>query len=173
MYAATPYYLALATSSVLTFVLYPIVASFTSFYFFGLEESSVESLLTWMAILMLCAISGAFWGYALGTFVEADSTATSANMLSIMFFCYGAGIYVNMATGANAVVRTLSYISPIRYSCELLLRRVVAGKLGGEKVLEAFGFEWGSDYCMMMLMLWTLLCFITGWIVIVWKTRQI
>ena len=173
MYSGTPYYLALATSSVFTFVLYPIVASIPSFYFFELEESSIESLLNWMGILMLCAISGAFWGYALGTLVEADSTATSANMLSIMVFCYGAGIYANTAAGANLVVQILSYISPIRYSCELLLRRVLAGKLGGEQVLEAFGFEWGSDHCMMMLVLWTLFCFIIGWIVIVWKTRQI
>ena len=104
MYGATPYYLALATSSVFTFVLYPLAASTTSFYFFKLEESSIEALLTWIGVLMLCAISGAFWGYALGTFVEADSTATSSNMFSIMVFCYGAGIYVNTAAGANFFV---------------------------------------------------------------------
>ena len=76
MYRTSPYYLALATSSVFTFVTYPMIASMISFYFFELEESSAEALLTWMGILMLSAVAGAFWGYALGTFVEADSTAT-------------------------------------------------------------------------------------------------
>ena len=173
MYRTSPYYLALATSSVFTFVMYPLAASLTSFYFFELEESSVESLFTWMGILMLSAVAGAFWGYAMGTFVEVDSTAIQTNMLSIMIFCYGAGIYVNTGPSASIVTKVLSYISPMRYSSELLMRRILAGKVGGDQVLEAFGFEWGSDFCMMMLLVWTVLYFITGWIVLVWKTRKI
>ena len=173
MYSTTSYYLALATSTILTFVLYPIVASLTSFYFSEFDESSVDSLLAWMGILMLSAISGAFWGYSLGTFIEVDTTATQVNMLGIMMFSFGAGIYVNTATGANVVVLILSYISPMRYSCELLMRRILTGKMGGDYVLDIFGFDWGSDYCIWILLEWTLFYFVVGWLVLVWKTRQI
>ena len=52
MYSTTPYYLALATSTVLTFVTYPIAAGFTSFFFFELDVSTFEAVLAWTGILM-------------------------------------------------------------------------------------------------------------------------
>lgn len=94
-------------------------------------------------------------------------------MLFLMIFCFGAGIYVNTAAGASFLVTFLTYISPMRYSTELLMRRILAGKMGGDYVLDIFGFDWGSSTCIMMLMEWTLFYFVVGWLVLVWKTRQI
>ena len=53
-------------------------------------------------------------------------------MLFLMIFCFGAGIYVNTAAGASFLVTFLTYISPLRYSTELLMRRILAGKMGGD-----------------------------------------
>lgn len=76
MYTATAYYMAQATASVCMFILYPIVATLTSFYFFGLQDHSFGAMLEWMLILTLTALAGGFWGFAFGTFMKNEVAAT-------------------------------------------------------------------------------------------------
>lgn len=61
----------------------------------------------------------------------------------------------------------------MRYSTELLMSRVVAGKPGGDVVLEQLGFTWGDPTCVVLLIGFTLVCFIVGWLSLLWKTRGV
>ena len=172
MYTTTSYYMALSTATVLMFILYPIVVTITSFYFFGLDSSSFGDMLAWMAILMLTAIAGGFWGFSFGTFMKNEVVATQLNMLFLIMYCFGAGFYANTGSGMNFVVRFISWISPMRYCTELLVSFVLAGKPGGEVVLETFGFTWGTATCTLLLILWIITCFLVGWISLLWRTRN-
>ena len=66
----------------------------------------------------------------------------------------------------------MSYVSPARYAAELLLRRVLAGKTGGDLVLVMLGFTWGTATCIALLVSFTLICLFTGWAVMIYKTKD-
>ena len=93
-------------------------------------------------------------------------------MLFLIMFNFGAGFYANTGSGSNFIVSFISYISPLRYSTELLLSRVVAGKPGGVDVLDHLGFTWGTSTCILLLINFTVVCFLVGWISLLWKTRD-
>ena len=136
MYGTTAYYLSMVTSTVTLFIMYPIVVTLSSFYFFQLDEHSFGAMMDWMLILTLTAFAGGFWGFTFGTLMKNEVAATQLNMLFLIMFSFGAGFYANTGSGQNIVVQLISYISPMRYSTELLMSRVVAGKPGGEIVLD-------------------------------------
>jgi len=76
MYGPTAYYLSTVTATVTMFVLYPVVVTLTSFYFFELDENTMGSMLDWMMILFLTAMAGGFWGFSFGTFMKNEVAAT-------------------------------------------------------------------------------------------------
>ena len=90
----------------------------------------------------------------------------------MLIFNFGGGFYASTGTGQSALLKFLSYISPARYSTELLLRRVLAGKAGGDMVLTMLGFTWGSATCVTLLVSFIILCFLMGWIVLIYETRN-
>ena len=136
MYGTTAYYLSMVTSMVSLFIIYPIIVTLSSFYFFQFDESSFGAMMDWMLILTLSAFAGGFWGFTFGTLMKNEVAATQLNMLFLIMFSFGAGFYANTGAGQNFVVQLISYISPMRYSTELIMSRVVAGKPGGEVVLD-------------------------------------
>ena len=136
MYGTTAYYMSMVTCTVTLFIMYPIVVTLSSFYFFQLDENSFGAMMDWMLILTLTAFAGGFWGFTFGTLMKNEVAATQLNMLFLIMFSFGAGFYANTGSGQNIVVQMISYISPMRYSTELLMSRVVAGKPGGEVVLD-------------------------------------
>lgn len=172
MYATTSYYMALITATVLTFILYPIIVTITAFYYFGFDEGNFGDMLSWMMTLLMSSLAGGFWGFTFGTFMDNETAATQFNTLFVMMFCFGAGIYANTGSGMNLIVRLISYVSPMRYTTELLMSQIVAGKPGGDAVLDSFGFTWGTATCTLLLILWTITCFLVGWLSLLWRTRN-
>lgn len=172
MYGTTAYYMSMITSTVTLFILYPIVVTVSSFYFFQFDEHSFGAMMDWMFILTLTAFAGGFWGFTFGTLMKNEVAATQLNTLFLIMFSFGAGFYANTGSSANFVVKFISYISPMRYSTELLMSRVVAGKPGGDAVMDALGLTWGTQTCIMLLIGFILVCFVAGWIVLLWKTRE-
>lgn len=172
MYSTSAYYLSMVTATATLFFLYPVVVTLTSFFFFNFEESSFGAMLDWMLVLFLTALAGGFWGFTFGTFMKNEVTATQLNMLFLMMFSFGAGFYANTGQDQNLTVQLISYISPMRYSTELLMTRALAGKPGADFVLDYLGFTWGSGVCLTLLILFILVCFTVGWITLLWKTRN-
>ena len=129
-------------------------------------------MMDWMFILMLTAFAGGFWGFSFGTLMKNEVAATQLNMLFLIMFSFGAGFYANTGSGQNFVVAFISYISPMRYSTELLMSRLLAGKPGGDAVLEILGFTWGGPTCVMLLIGFILTTFLFGYGVLMWKTRD-
>ena len=99
MYSTSAYYLASSTAAMLSFFLYPIVVSFTSFFFYQLDDSSFSALVDWIMILTLTAFAGSYWGFMFGTFMKNDVAAVQLNMLFLILFSFGGGFYANTGDG--------------------------------------------------------------------------
>ena len=123
-----------------------------------------------MMILVLTAFTGSFWGFMFGTFLESEKNAISLNILFLILFTFGGGLYVNTGEGMNLFVALISALSPMRYSSELLLRQILKEKSGAFFMLESLGFTWGNTACVQRLLLFSFTCFIVGWISLVLRT---
>ena len=118
-------------------------------------------------------MAGFSFGMMLGTIISDENTAISVNLLFAMLFSLGGGMYASTGDGANPLIKVISYISPIRFSSELLLRRIMHGKLGEEAVLNQFGYTWTPQNCVLALITFTLVSFFSGWIIIAFKYRNV
>lgn len=95
MYGVSAYYLASITTMTTMFILYPISLSLTSFFFYNFDEHSFGALMDWMFILIMIALAGGFWGFSFGTICENEISAIQLNMLAIILFIFGGGLYAN------------------------------------------------------------------------------
>ena len=79
------------------------------------------------------------------------------------------------ANDANAFGTFLQWISPLRYLNELMFRRMLAGRpeIITEVILEKVGFTWGNTVCLSALFGFIFVCFVAGWLSLLWKTREI
>lgn len=125
MYKPSSFYLAIVIASIMSFLFYPLIVSIFSFWMFGLDNHSFSSFLYWTTVLTLEASCGFAFGMMLGTLINQENTAISTNLLCAMMFSFGGGMYANTGKNANPIIKVISYISPIRYSSELLMRRIL------------------------------------------------
>ena len=173
MYGTTSYYFASCTVSLLTFFLYPIISSFVSFPFFGFQESSFWDMLQWAGIMFLIGIAGSFWGFMIGSFAKNEVSAVQINLVCLYIFSFGGGFYANAGeSNSNYFIKALTYVSPIRFSTELLMRRVLAGRIASDTVLEQLGYTHDVTRCILSLVVFILVCFLIGWLSLLYKTRN-
>ena len=173
MYKSISFYWSTILASTVSFLFYPVIVSIVSFWFFGLDDSSFVSFLVWTAALTLTATCGFTFGLMLGAIVEEQNSAIQTNLLFGMIFSFGGGMYANTGSGANPLIRALSFISPIRPASELLLRAILKEKQGGSVVLAYFGFTWGERVCFLALAGFTAVALVAGWLVIAFKYRNV
>ena len=171
-YSASAYYLATSIAAIITFSLYPVIVTATGFFFFGIQPTSFGSFCEWLLILLACAYAGSFWGLMFGAFNQNETAAVQLNLLFNIVFSFGSGIYANTGSSASLPVKLISYLSPMRYSSELLLRRLLGNWVGKETVLEMLGFTWGDSTCTLLLFGFIFTCFFTGWVSMFFKYRH-
>lgn len=155
----------------ITFSLYPVIVGLVSYFFFGME-GGFWAWLEWTLILVACAYAGSFWGLMFGAFHSNEVAAVQLNLLFNIVFSFGSGLYANTGQTASLPVKLISYLSPMRYSSELLLRRLLGSWVGKEIVLEQLGYTWGDSTCTLLLFGFIFTCFFTGWVNIFFKYRH-
>jgi len=128
MYSPTPFFLAKVISSIMIFMIYPFTLSLTVIWFLGLPVIGIEGFCTFWLILLLQALVGMAMGITMGAIIPNIMEALNANLAIIMILSFGGGFYANTGTGASLLVQLISWVSPIKYSTELLLRRFFQGK---------------------------------------------
>lgn len=86
----------------------------------------------------------------------------------------GAGFFANAASGANWFITFLSYISPLNYGCELMMRRILEGR--GPKavngVLDQFGYTRGDVVCSLALTGYFVGFSVIGWAIMMWRGKD-
>jgi hypothetical protein len=119
------------------------------------------------------ATAGFSFGMMLGTIIDDANTAVSTNLLFAMLFSLGGGMYANTGQSSNLLIKLIGCISPIRYSSELLMRRILVEKQVGNKILEYFGYTSTPKNCYLAIIAFTTFCFIAGWMIIAFKYRNV
>ena len=130
MYSPSAYYLANTIAGLMVFFLYPMFTAVISYWSFGLDNPSLSGMLDWMAVLALPAFLGSLWGFTFGTFFRSEMNALNWNLMMICIFNMGGGFSASLGAGVGIFPWLLGTISPIRYGTEMLLRRILSGKVG-------------------------------------------
>lgn len=86
----------------------------------------------------------------------------------------GAGFLANASNNANYLVLFLSYVSPLHYSGELLLRRILAGRNEdiNQQILDFFGYDYGNLKCVLILIGFWVGFTILGWAVLLFRGKD-
>lgn len=110
------------------FILYPFTVTMTVYWCLGMPDMGFLGFLAFWGILMLTALVGSVLGLAIGAIFPNPFTAVQVNTMIFIMISFGGGIYVNTGSSANFFVLILSWTSPLHYSVELLMRRMLEGK---------------------------------------------
>mmetsp|Transcript_851 Transcript_851/g.899 ORF Transcript_851/g.899 Transcript_851/m.899 type:complete len:114 (+) Transcript_851:1545-1886(+) len=105
-------------------MVYPVIEFFISYWCFGVIDGSFTNAIAWLGTLILIAITGAFFGFAIGCWIDSPEDAIQLTTLIIMIYASVAGVVVNLNAG-NEIVNFLSYFSPLRYGIEIFLRLIL------------------------------------------------
>lgn len=127
MYKPLPFYIARVLMSIVTYMLYPFAVTMTVVWFLGLPQLGIVSFLSFWGILLLLALIGSAMGLTVGAVIPSPISALVINQSVILIFSFGAGLYANTGTSANILVKLISWLSPLHYGCELLLRLLLKG----------------------------------------------
>ena len=88
----------------------------------------------------------------------------------MILFNLGAGSFSNLKN-VNFVGRFLGWISPMRYACELLFRRLISERFYKDFVFDEFSYNYGEKECYLILCSMTVLFFSLGWAIVYFKSR--
>jgi len=127
MYTPTPYFVASTASNVLTYIFYPVLVSFLTFWAYGYPIESFAGFLLFFFVQTASALMGIFFGTVIASFVTTEYAALTMLVQSLTIYYLGAGMLVNSAS-ANWLGKFLQWISPLRYVNELAMRRLLAGR---------------------------------------------
>ena len=76
----------------------------------------------------MTAFCGSAFGMMLGCYFTNEITAMLVNELLIILISMGSGMLVNTGSSASFVIKFITWISPIHYSCDLLMYRLLDGR---------------------------------------------
>ena len=119
MYTSSAYYLANVVSIFVTLWVHPVIGGTVVFYFFKLEADSFGDLMYYLAGLLMISLCGRMLGLAVGCAFKEPLLAMQVGGLFCMILTDTGGCFANVGSGASHIVKTLSYISPVRYSAEI------------------------------------------------------
>ena len=97
------------------------MVSVLSFYCFEFEHREATDLLTYMGGTLFIALSGIYFGIFIGCLTNDQNVAILIANLMVMFFTFGSGCFANTGSEANPLVTFSSWISPMKYSTEILM----------------------------------------------------
>ena len=129
-------------------------------------------MLNYMAALSCVAYCGNFLGLMFGCLTNNAEAALGTANLFVMMSGFGAGLFANTGSGANWFVTFLSWISPLRYGCEIIMRQVTKGRQAQDAILESFGYTYGDKLCYGYLCGFLAFCFFFGWFMLWIRNRD-
>jgi hypothetical protein len=164
MYRPWPYFIMRVIMSAFTFLIYPFSITMTIIWFLGIPTLTFSYFIGFWLTMTLIALVGSALGLTVGALFPNPFTALNVNQMIIIIFTFGGGLYVNTGAGANILVRVISWISPLKYGCEMLLRKFLEGKpeIWVDHVLDDLGFTKGYAACVFILLTFYLLYLILG-----------
>ena len=125
MYRPVPFYFAKLLTQWVSFIAYPFTVSLTAIWFIGLPEVTFLEYLNFIVPMFLTATLALIMGLSIGAHFAKGDQAIAILTYLFMMFQFGGGLYVNTSSAATWFVRALSYTTPLKYSIELLMKRML------------------------------------------------
>ena len=135
LYTSSAYYIANVASVIFTLWIQPLCSGAVSFYFFELEANSFADLLYYLIGLYCICLCGRMLGLAVGAAVTDPLKSLQIAGLCSMIFVDTGGCFANVGENASWIIKTLSYVSPVRYSIEIQMRRLTEGRQVQDQIL--------------------------------------
>ena len=107
MYSTGAFFLACLITSTANIMMYPIVTSCLTFWWLGVQDSSIQNFLQWTASFVLLCIAGSCFGFMFGCIFDREMTALMMCQLGIVLLQLGAGSFSNLGDGSTWFVRFL------------------------------------------------------------------
>jgi hypothetical protein len=172
MYKVTPYFLAMNLVSLMSFWFYPVLCTLFTFYAYSLPVHTIQALFGWMGALTLVSFCGSAFGMMWGCILTNEITALMLNQMCVVLFNMGSGMMVNTGSSSNYVIKALSWISPLHYSVELLMYRLLDGKneLLVQEIDTYLGFTYGDTHCYIFLTCFFFVTMFVAWIFILQRS---
>lgn len=153
MYKPAPFYVSRIIAAMLLYIFYPFAVTMTVIWCLGLPVMGFAGWVSFWSILTLTAFVGSMLGLCIGACFPNQFQALTVNIMVFILISLGGGLSVNTGAGANIFVRFIFWISPMHYSVELMMRRMLEGrrKHFSDKALEALGFTDDISTCVLIL----------------------
>ena len=127
MYTVAPYFLASFCSNVCTYVIYPILVSFLTFFFTDYPDGGFSGFMKFFLIELTGPVMGLCYGQLIGSIVYTEYFALLTLMQTITIYYLGTGLLIN-AESSNWLATFFQWISPMRYTNEMAFRRIMDGR---------------------------------------------
>ena len=170
MYSPSAWYLGNYIVCVSNVLFYPLVVSTTSFFFLKFNDRSFSNYIEWVGLLVLQGFSGASFGFMFSALFENEMTAMLVNQFVITVLNFGGGTFANLGSGANWFVKLIGYVSPFRYSIELLLRCMLKGLWYLDQVCEFYEYTYKAK-CVWICLGFALFFSVTSYLATIIKSR--
>ena len=164
--------------------MYPGVMILMLFWILKID-TSLENLAWFFAYGILSNFIFCGQGFFLGIMVLDESSVKIVNVLFVMVFISANGVLCNLTT-ANWFIKFMSHISPCRFNTEGFVRRttmqipdlthhepIAIPQISQEQVLENFGYTYGDNLCISVLVIWFFVWIILSIIAINVKFRKL
>ena len=125
LYGIPAYYFGTLLSAMTIMAYYPILINSLVYHFIEFDDTSSSAIAIWISALSLHCLVGLSYGLFFGAVFEHENSAIQLLNLSTLIFNMGGGTFANVGGDSSWFQKFISYISPMRYTGEILLRRLI------------------------------------------------
>jgi hypothetical protein len=171
LYRIFPYYFGRYLSNIVVQCFYPTLLTML-IYFSVKIKLNIFTFLYFLADVLLLNLTGLSLGYMCGClYLDPMNAFILANVIYMFFWC-GAGGFINIPS-MPLWIKIISYITPSRYSIEIILRLIMWDAPYSDKYLEELGYTMGLPLSfLMMFVILTVYVFI-GYFVLYIKFKKV
>ena len=95
-----------------------------------------------------------------GALFNDEMVALNVNQFVLVILNFGSGVYANLGHGANWFVKFIGYVSPFRYSVEILFRSLLRGLWYKDQLCTFYEYKY-KEKC-----IWILLGFASAFLIL-------
>ena len=127
----------------------------------------------YVGIDILLATVGITLGFLVGTFIKKDTSAILVLTAVIITMGLGAGVFVKVTSTSNLFIKCMTWISPMRYGNELLLRTMVYDRDLMSPLFDyLMQFSYGIPICVVSLSCFAFAFFMATYFILLHRSRQ-
>ena len=160
-------------TSLTLYLIYPIVVGLCSFWFLDFKDNTIGNAMRYVGIDILLALVGITLGFLIGTYVKKDTSAILVLTAVIITMGLGGGVFVKVTSDSNLFIKCITWISPMRYGNEMLLRTMLFEKEIMSPLFDyLIGYSYGIPICAISLSAYSFGFFMLTYFILLHRASQ-